>query len=75
MEQYLDSQGVSIITYPFYLAFGREMWRLKRMNLSGESLALEAATLIGKWQARGLSQSVCETIRTQVFDISAPACP
>lgn len=72
VKQVLDQEGISIIQYPFYLDFGREMWRLTRMNLSGESLAVEAATLIGKWVARGLSQSVLETIRTQVFNISAP---
>lgn len=73
VKQVLDEEGVSIIQYPFYLNFGREMWRLKRMEISGESLAVEAATLIGKWVARGLSQSVLETIRTQVFDIGAPS--
>ncbi|MEO0080832.1 MAG: hypothetical protein ABIL25_00870 [candidate division WOR-3 bacterium] len=72
VKQVLDQEGVSIIEYPFYLSFGRELWRLKRMNVSGESLAAEAAILIGKWVARGLSQSVLETIRTQVFDIGAP---
>lgn len=72
VKQVLDAEGVSVITYPFYLNFGREMWRLKRQELSGESLAVEAATLIGKWVARGLAQSVLETIRTQVFDVVAP---
>ncbi len=73
VKQVLDAEGVSIITYPFYLNFGREMWHLQRINLSGESLAVEAATLIGKWVARGLSQSVLERIRTQVFNIGAPS--
>ena len=72
VKQVLDQEGVSIIQYPFYLNFGREMWRLKRMEVSGEGLAVEAATLIGKWVSRGLTQSVLETIRTQVFDVGAP---
>ena len=72
VKQVLDQEGVSIIQYPFYLNFGREMWRLKRMEVSGEGLAKEAATLIGKWASRGLTQSVLETIRTQVFDVGAP---
>ena len=72
VKQTLDAEGVSIIQYPFYLSFGREIWRLRRQNVSGEGLATEAATLIGKWVARGLSQSVCEAIRSQVFDVSAP---
>jgi len=72
VKQTLDAEGVSIIQYPFYLSYGRELWRLKRMNVSGEGLATEAATLLAKWVARGLSQSVLEAIRTQVFDVSAP---
>ena len=68
----LDQEAVSVIQYPFYLDFGREMWRLKRQNLSGDSLAKEAATMIGKWVSPGLTQAVLETIRTQVFDVGAP---
>ncbi|MEO0081032.1 MAG: hypothetical protein ABIL25_01920 [candidate division WOR-3 bacterium] len=72
VKQVIDQEGVSIIQYPFYLCFGREMWHLSQREVSGESLAVEAATLIGKWVARGLSRSVLETIRTQVFNIGAP---
>jgi len=75
VKQTLDAQGVPTIQYPFYLNFGREIWRLKRNNVSGESLALEASVLIAKWVGRGLSQSVLEAIRTQVFDVSAPIAP
>ncbi len=75
VKQVLDGQGVSIKDYPFYLDFGREIWHLQRIEVSGESLAIEAAVLIGKWQARGLSQSVLEAIRTQVFNVSAPVGP
>ena len=73
VKQTLDESGVSIIQYPFYLSFSREVWRLKRMDVSGDSLANEAAILVGKWAARGLTQSVLETIRSQVFDVPAPA--
>jgi len=72
VKQTLDSEGVSVIQYPFYIAFGSELHRLKGQNVSGEGLATEAATLIGKWVARGLSQSVLEAVRTQVFDTAAP---
>ena len=73
VRQMCDAAGVSIIQLPFYLAYGREMWRLRRSGLSGESLALEAAVLIAKWATRGLTQAVLEVIRTQVFDIGAPS--
>jgi hypothetical protein len=40
--------------------------------MSGESYAVEAQTLIQKWVARGLGQTVLEKIRTDVFSIGAP---
>ena len=72
VKQVLDIAGASMIQYPFYLCFGREMWSLSQKEVSGNALAEEAATLIGKWVSRGLVQSVLETIRTQVFNIGAP---
>jgi hypothetical protein len=68
----LNADGVSIIQYPFYLAFGRELWKLTG-RVSGASAQKEAATLIGKWVSRKLSQPVLEAIRTQVFSIGPPA--
>jgi len=75
VKQVCDGSGVPTIQYPFYLAFGREMWRLTRSDISGESLAQEAAVLIAKWVARGLSQAVLQAIRTDVFNVSAPIAP
>jgi len=70
VKQVLDGEGVSVIQYPFYLCFGREMWKLQTgKEFSGESLAQEAATLIAKWVARGLDQTVLEKIRTDVFSV------
>jgi len=56
------------------LKVGREMWKLAN-RVSGESAAMKAAVLTGKWVARGLSLSVLETIRSDVFGVSAPAGP
>jgi len=75
VKQVCDGSGVPTIQYPFYLCFGREMWALSRKDISGESLALEAATLIAKWVARGLEQSVLQSIRTDVFNVGAPIAP
>ena len=75
VKQTVDAQGVATILYPFYLDFGREVWSLQQKGISGESLAIECATLIAKWVARGLGQSALETIRTTVFNVSAPAGP
>jgi hypothetical protein len=75
VKQVCDGVGVPTIQYPFYLNFGRELWALSRKEVSGESLALEAATLISKWVARGLTQSLLESIRTDVFNVAAPVTP
>jgi hypothetical protein len=72
VKQVCDGAGVPTIQYPFYLCFGREMWALTRKDISGESLALEAAVLITKWTARGLTAAVLQAIRTDVFNVAAP---
>ena len=75
VKQVCDTAGVPTIQYPFYLNFGRELWALSRKEVSGESLAQEAATLIAKWTARGLTQAVLQSIRTGVFNVGAPVAP
>ena len=75
VKQVCDGAGVATIQYPFYLCFGREMWALTRKDISGESLAQEAAILIAKWVARGLQQPVLQAIRTDVFNVAAPIAP
>ena len=75
VKQVCDGSGVPTIQYPFYLNFGREIWALSRKEISGESLAQEAATLIAKWVSRGLTQTVLQAIRTDVFNVAAPIAP
>ncbi len=75
VKQVCDGSGVPTIQYPFYLCFGREMWALTRKDISGESMSLEAATLIAKWVSRSLTQSVLQDIRSQVFNVPAPVAP
>ena len=75
VKQVCDGAGVKTIQLPFYLCFGREMWALSRKEISGESLAQEAAILITKWTARGLTAAVLQGIRTDVFNVSAPIAP
>jgi len=75
VKQVCDGAGVATIQHPFYLNFGREIWALSRREVSGESLAKEAAILIAKWKARGLTEAVLQGIRTDVFNVSAPIAP
>jgi hypothetical protein len=73
VKQVLDGEAVPTPDYPFYLSFGRQVWKLIRNEISGDSLAKEVATLIAKWKDRGFSQAVLELIRTQVFNVGAPS--
>ena len=75
VKQVCDGLGATVIQIPFYLCFGREIWKLTRKDISGEAAAVEAATLISKWVSRGLIQSTLEKIRTDVFNISDPVTP
>ena len=75
VKQVCDGSGVPTIQYPYYLNFGRELWALTRREISGESLAKEAAILIAKWVARGLTQAVLQAIRSEVFAVGAPIAP
>ena len=72
VKQVCDGAGASTIQLPFYLCFGREIWALTRKDISGETMAKEAAVLITKWTARGLTSAVLQGIRTDVFNVSAP---
>lgn len=75
VKQICDGAAVATIQYPFYLAFGRELLRLQLAEISGDSLAKEAAILLAKWVARGLTQAVLADIRSQGFNIPAPVAP
>jgi hypothetical protein len=75
VKQVLDGLGLPTVQYPFYLAFGRELFRLGRQGVSGESVAIEAQVLLDKWVARGLVQSALEKVRKDVFNIVAPVAP
>jgi len=75
VRQVLDMDGVSVIQYPFFLCFAREVWALEQRGMSGDALAAEVANLLTKWQGRGLGLSTLEKIRSQVFNVSAPVGP
>jgi len=74
VKQVLNSVGVSVAAVADYLCFGREMWS-KCKTHAGETMKIEAAVLIAKWVARGLTLSVLESIRTDVFNVGPPSGP
>lgn len=70
--QVLNTEGIATIMYAAYLGFANEMARLYWSGKSGTSLQNEALVLLNKWVARGLTQSVLEAIRLDVFNVTAP---
>ena len=73
-RQTLNAAGVHTIVYVPYLSYARQLYKLSRQQgISGESFALGAQVLLDKWAARGLNPDVLVRIRTEVFDVVAPA--
>ena len=74
VKQVLNGIGVSVKDVANYLCFGRTVWSQQQKH-HGEELAMEVQIQLDKWVARGLVQSVLESIRSNVFDVSAPTTP
>jgi len=73
-KQVLDSSGIDTMYIVFYLDFARQLFKLShRRTISGPTLAKEAHVLLEKWQNRGLRPEVLAAIRTDVFNVPAPA--
>jgi hypothetical protein len=76
VKQELDVAGVSTLQYPFYLAYGRQLWKATRVRMfSGQSMAQLNAVYVAKWVARGLSSAVLQDVAVNVYSISAPLAP
>jgi hypothetical protein len=73
-KQVLSASGIDTMYIVFYLDFARQLFRLSHgRTISGATLAKEAQVLLEKWQNRGLRLDVLATIRTDVFNVPAPA--
>jgi hypothetical protein len=73
-KQVLDSSGIDTMYIVFYLDFARQLFKLSHgRTISGPTLAKETQVLLEKWQARGLKPEVLAAIRTDVFNVPAPA--
>ena len=68
----LGAISTSRISYAGYHAFAGQMYRLTQ-KMTGDALAVEVATLLAVWVARGLSQVTLMAIRTDIFSVPAPA--
>lgn len=61
---------IPTIQYPFYLCFGRQLWRLKESGFVGPSLDGEAQVFHDKWETTGLDSAVMVQIADDVFGIT-----
>jgi hypothetical protein len=70
----LSASGIDTMYIVFYLDFARQIFRLSHgRTISGPTLAKEAQVLLEKWQNRGLEPDILAAIRTDVFNVPAPA--
>jgi hypothetical protein len=72
VKQTLNAKGVNTINYVPYLSFARQLFKLTRKNISGESMAIEAKVLVDEWTARSLNHDVLVAIRFENFSINEP---
>ncbi len=68
----LAEAGTSTIQNPFYINFGREVYKLKN-KFTGAQLLNTVDITINKWVGKGLDRDTLEKIRNTVFAIAAPA--
>ena len=62
--------AIPTIDYPFYLAFGRELWAATRAGISGPALTSAAQGIRDKWNYRGfLTAAVLDSIALTVFNV------
>ena len=72
VKEVINAAGVSTALYVPYLNFGRQIWKMTKENMSGETAAMAAEVLLRKWAARGCDPGVLAQIRFKVFNIPAP---
>jgi len=66
----LNAAAIPTIRYPFYYAYGREIWGLRDRGIDGASLALMAQSLHDKWVLRGLATATLIEIADTVFNLT-----
>lgn len=68
VRQVLNQAGAQVISFPGYLAYARQVWKLTN-RVSGDAAALEAGRLKMKWQMRGLDPALLSRIGYEVFSL------
>lgn len=65
-----SAPAVPTIYYPFYYAFGRELWALTRRGIAGPALTNAAQGVRDKWNYKGfLTAALLDQISLDVFNV------
>jgi len=65
-----NADATPTIQYPFYINFGRELWKLEHKGIDGPGLIASAQSLHDKYVGYGLDTAVLVKIADQVFTIT-----
>jgi len=70
IQALLNAHATPTLQYPYYLAFGRELWGLERAGISGAALDAAAQSFHDKWVSRGLATAYLVEIADSVFNVT-----
>jgi len=73
VKEVLNTQGVHTTNYVPYLSYARQLWKLGRQQITGESFDMASEVLLQKLAGSGQDPDVLAAIRTQVFNSPPPA--
>ena len=65
----LQGAGVPSIKVPFYLSYVRELYKIVRTHV-GSTAVSEAQASKSKWVSRGLDDTVCKELASQLFGLT-----
>lgn len=69
VQAILNDDKVPTIQYPFYLSFGREIWKLIRNGIDGNTLDGMAQSFHDKYVDYGLATATLVRIADEVFNL------
>ena len=63
----LNGTSTPTLHYPFYLSFGRELWKMEKNGIAGAAALARAQALTDKWEEFGCTAATLITIAADVF--------
>jgi len=65
----LQGEDVPSIKIPFYLSYVRQLFKIMRTHVGATAIS-EAQAVKDKWVARGLDDTICKNLASQLFGLS-----